>query len=93
MGLKHNTVAQMYSFWQKEDEFVMDCMSTLRQYVNRFPQDENPSQESLISTFLKGLKNNLFHAHLYARNVQLSKNVPYTPWTMMIVLRFQACLM
>ena len=67
MGLKHNAVAQIYSFQQKEFESVRDCMSRLCQYVNRCPNDEKPSQGRLISVFLKGLRNKMLHAHLYAR--------------------------
>ena len=67
MGLKHNAVAQIYSFQQKEFESVRDCVSRLRQYVNRCPNDEKPSQGRLISVFLEGLRNKMLHAHLYAR--------------------------
>ena len=67
MGLKHNAVAQIYSFQQKEFESVRDCVSRLCQYVNRCPNDEKPSQGCLISIFLEGLQNKMLHAHLYAR--------------------------
>ena len=55
MGLKHNTVAQIYLFQQKEFESVRECVSRLQQYVNRCPNDEKPSQGRLISIFLEGL--------------------------------------
>ena len=42
-------------------------MSRLRQYVNRCPNDEKPSQGRLILVFLEGLQNKMLHAHLYAR--------------------------
>ena len=67
MGLKHNAVAQIYSFQQKEFESVRDYMSRLRQYVNRCPNDEKSSQGRLIFIFLEGLQNKMLHAHLYAR--------------------------
>ena len=67
MGLKHNVVALIYSFQQKEHESVRDSVSRLRQYVNRCPPEEKPSQGWPISVFLSGLKNKLLHDHLYAR--------------------------
>ena len=67
MGLKHNAVALIYSFEQREHELVRDSVSQLRQYVNRCPNNEKPSQGRLISIFLEGLKNKLLHAHLYSK--------------------------
>ena len=67
MGLKHNAVALIYSFKQGEHESVRDSVSRLRQYVNRSPLDEKPSQGRLISLFLEGLRDKVLHAHLYAQ--------------------------
>ena len=67
MGLKHNAVALIYSFQQKDHESVRDSVSRLRQYVNRCPEEEKPSQGRLISVFLTGLRNKLLQDHLYAR--------------------------
>ena len=35
MEIKHNVVAQIYSFSQKEDESIQDCANCLRQYILR----------------------------------------------------------
>ena len=67
IGLKHSAVALIYSFQQKEHESIRDSVSRLKQYVNRCPPEEKPSQGRLISVFLFGLKNKLLHNHLYAR--------------------------
>ena len=67
MGIKHNTVAQIYSFKQKDHESVRDCVNRLKQYILRCPDEEKPSQARLISVFLEGLKDKMLHAHLYAR--------------------------
>ena len=66
MGIKHNAVAQIFSFQQQEHETVRDCVNRLKQYIVRCPHDEKPSQARLISIFLEGLKNRTLHAHLYA---------------------------
>ena len=67
MGLKHNAVALIYLFQQKEHESVRDSVSWLRKYVNRCPPKEKPSQGRLISIFLSKVRNKLLHDHLYAR--------------------------
>ena len=67
MGFKHNLVGQINSFQQKDDEYVRDCVSRLKQLYIRCPDDEKPSQSRLISIFLEGLKNKMLHAHLYAK--------------------------
>ena len=67
MGIKHNAVAQIYSFKQKDHETVRDCVNRLKQYIARCLDEEKPSQARLISVFLEGLKNRTLHAHLYAR--------------------------
>ena len=67
MGLKHNAIALIYSFKQGKHKSVRDSVSRLRQYVNRCPLDEKPSQGRLISLFLKGLRDKVLHAHLYAQ--------------------------
>ena len=70
MGIKHNTVAQIYNFKQKTHENVRDCASQLRQYIARCPAREIPSQipsqERLVSLFLEGLSNKTLHANLYS---------------------------
>lgn len=67
MGIKHNAVAQIYSFKLKDHETVRDCVNRLKQYINHCPDDEKPSQGRLISILLEGLRNKMLHAHLYAR--------------------------
>ena len=67
MGIKHNAIAQIYSFKQKDHETVRDCVNRLKQYIARCPNEEKPSQARLISVFLEGLKNKTLHAHLYAQ--------------------------
>ena len=67
MGIKHNVVGQIYAFKQKDHETVRDCVSRLKQYITRCPDDEKPSQNRLISIFLEGLKNTTLHDHLYAK--------------------------
>ena len=67
MGIKHNVVAQIYTFRQKEHESLRDCVTRLKQYVTRCPREEKPSQRRLISIFLEGLQNKTLHAHLYAK--------------------------
>ena len=67
MGIKHNTVAQIYNFKQKTHENVRDCASRLRQYIARCPAREIPSQERLlVSLFLEVLSNKTLHANLYS---------------------------
>ena len=67
MGIKHNAVAQIYAFKQKDHESVRDCANRLKQYITRCPIEEKPSQARLISIFLEGLQNKTLHAHLYAK--------------------------
>ena len=67
MGLKHNVVAQIYAFKQREHELVRDCINRLWQYITRCLEDEKPSQAHLISIFLEGLRNKTLHAHLYVK--------------------------
>ena len=67
MGIKHNAVAQIYSFSQKENEAVQDCANGLRQYISRCLAGEMPSSQRLISLFLEGLKNNYLHDNLYGK--------------------------
>ena len=66
MGIKHNAVAQIFSFQQRDHETVRDCVNRLKQYIARCPEEEKPSQARLISIFLEGLKNRTLYAHLYA---------------------------
>ena len=65
MWIKHNVVAQMYSFGQKENESVRDCANRLRQYISRCPAREILGLDRLISLFLEGLSNKSLHANLY----------------------------
>ena len=67
MGIKHNVVALIYGFVQKENESVRDCANRLRQYISRCPEGEMPSSQRLVSIFLEGLTNKLLHANLYAK--------------------------
>ena len=67
MGIKHNAVALIYSFKQKEHESVRDCANRLKQYITRCQVEEKPSQGRLISIFLEGLRKKMLHAHLYAK--------------------------
>ena len=57
MGIKHNAVAQMFSFQQREHEIVRDYVNKRKQYIVHCPDEEKPSQARLISIFLDGLKN------------------------------------
>ena len=57
MGIKHNTVALIYSFKQKDHETMQDCVNRLKQYIAQCPEEEKPSQARLISALLEGLKN------------------------------------
>lgn len=66
MGIKHNSVALIHSFKQRDHETVRDCISHLKQYNLRCPIEEKPSQARLVSLFLKGLKDKTLHKHLYA---------------------------
>ena len=68
MGIKHNVVAQIYLFSQKENESVWDCANHLRQYISRCLAREIPSSQRLISLFLESLKNKSLHANLYGKN-------------------------
>ena len=67
MGIKHNTVAQIYNFKQKSHETVRDCANRMRQYISRCPAREIPSQEPLVSLFLEGLSNKTLHVSLYGK--------------------------
>ena len=67
MGIKHNVVAQIYGFVQKENESVRDCANRLRQYIARCSEGEMPSSQRLVSIFLEGLANKSLHANLYAK--------------------------
>ena len=75
MGIKHNAVALIYTFKQKDHETVRDCVNRLKQYIARCPDEEKPSQARLISAFLEGLKNRTLYAHLYARSILCSTSV------------------
>ena len=44
LGIKHNVVAQIYSFGQKENESVRDCANCLRQYISQCLAREMPGQ-------------------------------------------------
>ena len=66
IGIKHNAVAQIFSFQQQKYETVRDCVNRLKQYIVRCPDSEKPSQARLISIFLEGLKSRTLYAHLYA---------------------------
>ena len=67
MGIKHNVVAQIYAFKQKENESVRDCANRLRQYISRCLEGEMPRPQRLVSLFLEGLSNKYLHANLYGR--------------------------
>ena len=67
MGIKHNAVGLIYSFKQKDQEIVRDCVNKLKQYIARCPKVEKPSQTRLVSIFLESLRNKTLHAHLYAK--------------------------
>ena len=67
MGIKHNVVALIYGFVQKENKSVRDCANRLRQYISRCPEGEMPSSPRLVSIFLEGLLNKSLHANLYAK--------------------------
>ena len=68
IGIKHNTVTQILSFQQKDNETIKECIDRLRQYIVRCPASETPSQERLISCFLEGLRNRQLYMHLFAKN-------------------------
>ena len=68
IGIKHNTVTQILSFKQKDNETVQQCVDRLRQYIARCPDKETPSQERLISCFLEGLADRQLYMHLFAKN-------------------------
>ena len=65
MGIKHNAIAKIYAFKQKNHESV--CANRLKQYITRCPVAEKHSQSRLISIFLEGLRYKMLHAPLYAR--------------------------
>ena len=67
MGIKHNTVALIYNFKQKDRETMRQCSYRLKQYIARCPEIEIPSQERLVSLFLEGLVNKTLHANLYSQ--------------------------
>ncbi|WP_176691502.1 hypothetical protein [Enterobacter cloacae complex sp. GF14B] len=57
MGIKHNTVAQIYNFKQKHGESVRDSATRMKQYIARCLELEIPAKERLVSLFLEGLLN------------------------------------
>ena len=67
MGLQHDIVSMIHSFEQGETESVRDYVNRLKQYINRCPEDEKPSQSRLVSIFFDGLKSSTLHSHLYAQ--------------------------
>ena len=67
MGIKHNVVALIYGFSKKENKTMRDCANRLRQYISRCPSGKMPSQATLVSIFLEGLRNKSLHANLYAK--------------------------
>ena len=67
MGIKHNAIAQIYAFKQKDNESMQDCANRLKQYITRYPSNEKPRHARLISIFLEGLHNKTLHAHLYIK--------------------------
>ena len=67
MGIKHNIVALIYRFSQKENKLVRDYANRLRQYISRCPEGEMPSQPRLVLIFLEGMQNKSLHANLYGK--------------------------
>lgn len=65
--IKHNVVAFIFEFAQKEAEIGRDCANCLRQYIARCSKGKMPSQACLTSIFLFSLKNKPLQAHLYAK--------------------------
>ena len=66
-GTKHNAVSLVYSFKQKENETVRDCVNRLTKYIHKCPINEKPQPQRLIFVFLEGLHNKQLHDHLYAK--------------------------
>ena len=66
-GIKHDTVALIFSFKQTLSETVRECSNRLKQYIARCPVGEVPTQERLVSLFLEGLVNQNLHATLFAK--------------------------
>ena len=66
--LKHDVLLQIYEFKQKNDKSVRDGANRLRRYLARCLEEDMPSQERLMSIFLKGLKNKDLHATLYMKH-------------------------
>ena len=53
MGIKHNAMAQIFSFQQKDHETVRDCVNRLKQYIARCPKEEK-AQSSQADFNLSG---------------------------------------
>ena len=70
MEIKHNVVAQIYSFGQKENESIRDCANRFCQYISQCPVREMPGPDRLISLFLEGLSNKSLHENLYGQKYE-----------------------
>ena len=68
IGIKHNTVTQILSFQQKDNNTIKEYIDRLRQYIVRCLASETPIQERLISCFIEGLRNRQLYMLLFAKN-------------------------
>ena len=53
IGIKRNTIAQIFLFQQCEHKMVRDCVNRLKQYIVCFLDDEKPNQARLLPIFLR----------------------------------------
>ena len=67
--LKHDVFSQIYQFKQEPNEFVRDCASRLQQYLTQCLVMETPSQEWLVSLFLKGIWSKELHLAIYMKHL------------------------
>ena len=49
IGIKHNTVTQILSFQQKDNETIKECIDRLCQYIVRCPASETAKPRTILS--------------------------------------------
>ena len=56
-GIKHNTVSQIHSFRQKDNEKVREAALRFKQYIERCPPREKPQEDRQVVLFIEGIRN------------------------------------
>ena len=80
-GIKHNTVSQIYSFKQKDNEKVREAALRFKQYIERCPPREKPQEDRQVVLFIEGIKNEHLKKDLHLKKCitldEVTKEVVY----------------